>query len=251
LSVWFVVPAHGRHDLTSICLRLLADACAVLTDNGLEATAVVIADDENLDIARELGFATVEQDNMPLGRKFNDGFQLATDPQHNPRPADHVIPLGSDDWIDPELILTAPLPRPGSVTCFRQAAFVREDGRELTQLQIPFRTGVGIRILPAADIAQAGYRPAEDYELMRLDGSILRGIRKAIRQPTRILNHDLHPLQIVDWKTPGGNLYTYDSYVRYQRDPRIGDPFEMLADTYPGWALDAMRGVYHRQPVAA
>ena len=60
----------------------------------------MIADDENLDTAAELGFATVRRDNRFLARKYNDGIQLALDPSVNPRPADYAVPFGSDDWVD-------------------------------------------------------------------------------------------------------------------------------------------------------
>jgi hypothetical protein len=79
-SLWFIVPAHGRAQLARICLRQLRRTCDALTENGINATAVVIADDENLDTARELGFGTVERDNVSTSRKYNDGFQLAFDP---------------------------------------------------------------------------------------------------------------------------------------------------------------------------
>ena len=79
--------------LTAICLRQLRRTCDSLAENGVQATAVVIADDENLDTARELGFGTVDRDNRFISRRFNDGIQLACDPEFNPRPADYVVPL--------------------------------------------------------------------------------------------------------------------------------------------------------------
>ena len=78
VSLWFVVPAHGR-------LRADPDLPAAAAANlrrarRIEATAVVVACDENLDTARELGFATVQRDNQFLARRYNDGLQLALDP---------------------------------------------------------------------------------------------------------------------------------------------------------------------------
>lgn len=71
------MPAHGRLELASICLRQLRRTCDALTVNGIEATAVVVADDENLDAARALGFGTVERDNQFVSRRFNDGIEMA------------------------------------------------------------------------------------------------------------------------------------------------------------------------------
>src|SRR5690349_10276090 len=99
--VWFVVPVFGREELTAVCLRQLAWTCEQMARYDLEATAVVIGEDLSLDVAQELGFATVRRDNTQLGRKFNDGYQLACDPAYNPEPADYVVPCGSDDWVDP------------------------------------------------------------------------------------------------------------------------------------------------------
>lgn len=241
MSVWFVIPAHGRYEVTRVCLRLLAETCAELTDNGLEATAVVIADDENLDTASDLGFATVRQTNEFLGRKWNDGYQLATDPRYNPRPADHVIPFGSDDWIDPQLVLRAPLDDQ-RIVCFKQAAFVNETGTELATLTVPFQAGVGIRIIPRQLVAAAGHRPAEEDQRQGLDTSTLVRLRR--HSSVRLAHFDLHDLQIVDWKTRGGNLHTYAWYTRYHRGGRNPSPYQALQGVYPGWALDAMREVY-------
>lgn len=51
-SLWFIVPAHGRAQLARICLGQLRRTCDALNAEGIAATAVVIADDENLDTAR-------------------------------------------------------------------------------------------------------------------------------------------------------------------------------------------------------
>jgi hypothetical protein len=90
-SIWFVVPAHGRVDVSRICLAQLSATCKELTGRGYPTSAVVVADDENLDVAAELGFGTVERANSPLGRKWNDGYELA-----GRTAVDYVIPLGTD-----------------------------------------------------------------------------------------------------------------------------------------------------------
>lgn len=74
------MPVHGRATLAAICLRQLRRTCEALTEHGIDATAVVVGDDENLDTAADLGFATVVRDNAFTSRKFNDGIDLACDP---------------------------------------------------------------------------------------------------------------------------------------------------------------------------
>ena len=118
----------------------------------------MIADDENLDTAAELGFA-----NHPTATtafwpaKYNDGLQLACDPSVNPRPADYAVPMGSDDWLDYRILLRLP-PR-DAVLCFRQVAFVSEDGRTLTETVLRYEGGVGIRVYPRQLLEPSGYRP--------------------------------------------------------------------------------------------
>lgn len=94
-TLWFVMPAHGRLPLAQICMRQLRRTCDALTENGIEATAVVIADDDNLACARSLGFATVRRDNQFVSRKFNDGFQVACE---RPIGRNHDVLLGHGEY---------------------------------------------------------------------------------------------------------------------------------------------------------
>src|SRR3954449_8391328 len=98
-SLMFVVPVHGRLPLASICLRQLSRTCDTLNTEGVHASAVVVASQHDLAQLPEFGFGHVIRDNKYLGRKFNDGIQLAADPSYNPHPADYVVPCGSDDWV--------------------------------------------------------------------------------------------------------------------------------------------------------
>jgi hypothetical protein len=248
VTLWFVVPAHGRLELARVCLRQLRRTCDALSAERIEASAVVIASDENLDLAHELGFGVIAETGA-LGRKWNHGYQLACDPALNPRPVDYVVPMGSDDWIDPELILSAPLSQ-DHLTCFRRCAFVREDGRRLARLTINYPGGVGIRVIPRRLIEQAGYRPAEEHRRRALDTSTLQGLRRANfgRMPS-IVYHDLHDLQIVDFKSAAGQLNSYRACLRFTHARESEDVWDELATVYPGEAIEEMRAVYER-PIA-
>ena len=245
-SAWFIVPANGRSDHATVCLRQLARTCETLTENGLDASAVVVADDENLEQARDLGFATVRRENEPLGRKWNDGYQLAADTATNSRPARFTVPIGSDDWIDPYLLLTADL-REDRVTCFRQAAFVNEDGTRLAPVRIPYDGGIGIRVIPTRLLARAGYRPAEEDRKRAIDASVFRGLR----QPP-VHYHETHPLQIVDFKSHTDQLNPYHDCLRYLAGEESETPWDDLAEVFPADAVAEMRAVYSaRERVAA
>jgi hypothetical protein len=244
-SLWFIVPAHGRLELAQICLRQLRRTVDALEHEGTRASAVVIADDENLDTARELGFATVERDNRYTSRKFNDGIQLACDPRFNPHPVDYVVPLGSDDWVDWRLFHN--LPEPGWMVGFQRMAFVKEDGSELTVRHIRSEGGCGIRIWPREIMAKAGFRPADEDRQRGCDTSILVNLRNVTE--FRVEHRDLDPLQIVDWKSHGENLNPYDSLARHREELKR-DPFVVLAGRYPAEALTAMQGHYYGALVA-
>lgn len=247
MNLWFVMPAHGREELAAVCMRQLRRTCDSLTEHGIEATAVVIADDGNLDTARGLGFGTVERNNRFLAQKFNDGIQLALDPEVNPRPANYVCPIGSDDWIDYRILLT--LPSPDRVLGFRNLSFVREDGREISYAKVGYAGGCGMRVYPRELMALVGYRPADEDRKRACDTSILNNVRREwqARHPgydLLIAHLDTDPRQIVDWKTEGVQINDYRNITGVWRGERHDDPFEVLAGVYPDEALEDMRAFY-------
>lgn len=251
-TLWFLVPAHGRLDLARVCLRNLRRTCDVLTAEGIEASAVVVANDENLEVARELGFGTIREENGALGRRWNHLYQFACDPEYNPRPVDYVVPCGSDDWIDPELILSAPLSQ-DHLTCFRKCAFVREDGRKLARLSIGYVGGVGVRVIPRSFVERAGYRPADEHKRRAIDTATLRGLTKANfgRQP-EIVYHELHDLQVIDWKSEAGQLNSYKVCLRFTHARESDDVFGELSEFYQDSSIEEMREVYaNAKPIKA
>lgn len=239
--LWFVVPAHGRAELARICLEQLRRTCDALTDEGLDATAVVIADDENLRTARELGFGTIERDNRWLSRKFNDGIQLAMDPRYTSRPAHYVVPMGSDDWIDHRIVLQLP-ERNRMLVGFKRMAFVREDGLELSRSYVDYEGGCGIRIYPRRLMQALGFRPADEDRERGCDTSILVNVKRTVKQ-TEVAHRDVHDLQIVDFKSADVQLNGYSDLLRWRR-ARVPDPWLELREVFPAEAVDAMRAHY-------
>jgi hypothetical protein len=235
-------------ELARICLTQLRRTCDQLEREGVRATAVVIADDENLDTAYDLGFGTIERNNRFVSRKFNDGIQLATDPRFNPHPADYVVPFGSDDWADHRLFLE--LPPPNTMYGFQRMSFVREDGREITVRDLRYMGGSGIRIYPRQLMAPLGYRPAEEDRSRGCDTSILSNLIRHHDDRFHVQHRHLHDRQIVDWKTQGEQLNPYTSLLRWSGDEST-DPFVELAGYYPAEALEAMQTHYGRALVAA
>jgi hypothetical protein len=245
-SLWFIVPAHGRLPLARICLTQLRRTCDALEQEGTRASAVVIACDENLDTARDMGFATVERDNRFTSRRFNDGIQLACDKRFNPFPVDYVVPLGSDDWVDWRLFHN--LPAPNTMVGFQRMSFVKEDGTELTVRHIRSEGGCGIRIWTRQAMAAVGYRPADEHRTRGCDTSMLINVKAFF--DLRIEHRDLDPLQIVDWKSHGENLNPYDTLARHKQELKR-DPFAVLQGRYPAEALTAMQEHYYGALVPA
>lgn len=244
-SLWFVVPADGRAELTRICLKQLRHVCDRLGENGIDASAVVVACDENLDTAAELGFAVFARVNQPLSRKFNDGIALALDGRLNGRPADYVVPCGSDDWIDWRILTD--LPPPDAMLAFRQAAFVSEDGRQIISREIDYQGGVGIRVYPRQLLETLGYRPADEHRPRGCDTSIWVNVKRAQQREPKIIYGDRHLWQIIDWKSPGTQLNRFDDIAaRFRRGDRPADPFQVLAGLYPQDLLAEMAAHYER-----
>ena len=245
-SFWFIVPVHGRAALTSICLRQLRRTCDALTEEGIEATAVVIADRENLGALPDFGFGMVERDNRFLSRRFNDGIQLACDPRFNPRPVDYVVPCGSDDWVDHQIFLE--LPSSDTVLGFQRLSFVRPDGEEITSTCVDYVGGCGIRIYPRQVVEKLGYRPADEDRVRGCDTSILVNTQRAYPD-VKVVHREIDPRQIVDWKSEDEQVTSYETIFARHRGHKQPDPFDVLSDVFPAEALDEMQTHYGLVPV--
>lgn len=255
-TLWFVVPVHGRIELAAICLRQLARTCDELAEHEIEASAVIVADRTNLrDLRRQAGnligipatgrpgrFAAIERRNDFLSMRFNDGIQLACDPRFNSRPADFVVPCGSDDWIDYRILLE--LPQNRTVFGFKRMSFVREDGKQITRSFVNYRGGCGIRIYPRALVKALGYRPADEDRRRGCDTSILFNVTRAVPE-LQVEHRDLHDRQIVDWKTAGANVNSYRGVSIHTREVQ-DDPFAELAGVFPERSIAEMRAHYRR-----
>lgn len=239
-TLWFIVPVHGRVPLADVCMRQLRRTCDALIDDGIEATAVLIGNARRKPLADELGFGFVKRDNEFLGRKFNDGFQFACDPEVNPRPADFAVPFGSDDWIDHRILLE--LPGPKSVIAFKNVTVVRPDGKEMTARHLDNEGGPGIRIYPRELVATRGYRPADEDRSKGCDTSIFINLRKSVNFST--IYRKIDPRQLVDWKSEKVQVTPYDNFVGRRVIEKWPDPFEALQGRFPAEALSEMRALY-------
>lgn len=234
-GICFVVPAHGRLEIARVCLRQLRRTCDVLERNGHRASAVVVSDDENLDLAVENGFSTVRRDNAQLGRRVNDGYQTALDIAVNPYPFAYAIPLGNDDWIDPHWIL---LPMNGETVMTHLSTVVNEDCTRMSYLDIRF--GDGVRVYSRRTLQKVGFRPAEEHRKRAIDASTHNGTRNLAETIWR----DTHSLAIVDFKS-AENLNGYEGCrSHYGGGRETSDVWDELAKVYPAEAISEMQAVH-------
>lgn len=225
--VWFVTPAYLRFGLTEVCLRQRATVIAALAEAGIEGRCVVVADDENLDIARGLGFDVVERDNEWLGRRFNDGMEYA-----GTHGADFIVPIGSDSWIDPAYLL--PLPLPGRTRTSQRYAVVKAD--RLATIRVRDHRGAGPYMFHRDLLAKRGFRPAVDEISRGVDGSTMKALAPFVRPKDR----SLHALQYVGFRGEP-HITRYENLVRRWGEAEFADPWPRLAGVYPLELVEAAR----------
>lgn len=236
MTLWFVTPAFARYELTAVCLEQRRRVIAALAQEGVEARCVVVADDENLDIARGLGFNTVERNNDWLGRRFNDGMEYAG--KHG---ASRIIPIGSDSWIDPAYFLPL-VPRKYTLTSSFYSVVTAD---RLAELNISDTKGVGPYVFPRVAL-RPRFRPAKDEITHGVDTSTVKGIK--MRLSWR--RNDLHPLQYVGFRGVP-HLSSYDGLYQKWGVREDLDPWARLAEHYPLDLVERARSVLATQEAMA
>jgi hypothetical protein len=233
VTLWFVTPAFGRYELSALCFDQRVDVIRALAAEGIEARCVVVADDENLDLARERGFDVVEQDNEWLGRKFNDGIEYAFHAG-----ASRVIPIGSDSWIDPAWFL--PLTRKRETLTSRLYSVVTAD--RLAEIYVNDAKGAGPYVLAREALRSTKYRPARDDIKHGVDSSTIRGLRYQVRWHHR----ELHPFQYVGFRGIP-HLTPYRTLVDKWGVREHTDPWSILAEHYPAGLVERARTIMASQ----
>jgi glycosyltransferase involved in cell wall biosynthesis len=224
LTVWFVTPAFGRFELSEVCLRQRRSVIDTMKEQGVDAECVVIADDQNLEIARSLGFATVVRDNRWLGRKFNDGFEYAMR-----EGADWLVPIGSDDWIDPAYLL--PLP---SALARTSHFYAPVESTRLALVSIPTPEGAGPRMYHRSLLGR-NWRPSDERIRRGVDRSVLRSLGM-LRWEYR----DVHSLQYVGFRGPT-HITLYAKILDARGGEEHDDPWSMLARHFPPRMVEEAR----------
>jgi hypothetical protein len=236
VTVWVVIPAHGRIPVSRVAFAGIAWTLKVLRHRGIDVRALVIADDANIQVAQEHGFDTLVRPNRPLGRKWNDGYEHACR-----NGATHVMSCGSDDWIHPDLVLAMLRVQAGNaIVATRRSAAVAPDGREIALLTIPYEGGDGIRLLPLSLLKTVGCRPTSDSRDRAIDGAMRDQLTR--NAPIRWEYVETHPLHIVDFKTVD-NLTPFEKFAAAGYVTGIC-AFDTLSEHYPANLVAPARELY-------
>jgi len=140
-SLCFITPVWQRYELTEIVLKHRKLVCDELQSMGIDASSIIIGDDDNLDIALKLGFEVVERDNEFLSRKFNDGYEYAFSAGF-----DYCYPVGSDSLLTADQFMHnvgEELPVASHYYCM-----IHSSGMERIDVEIAVPGGIGPLIIP-------------------------------------------------------------------------------------------------------
>lgn len=209
-SVCFVSAAWRRFDVSRLVLMQRQRLCAELAARGVQATSLIVADDENLDIALEYGALTLEHPNDPLGAKANAGLL------HAAALADWVVWVGSDDWIHPDAFDPLLAEDDGEdgrarIIVGERLTMVDTTTGRLQLIKQCSKYG-GIPWLVESRLLRTRRGPIRPDLPRGLDGALVRGLRLT-QIPFRFVKHDMHEFRCVDFKTPE-NLSSFEGVRR-------------------------------------
>jgi hypothetical protein len=234
-SVWFVSPAHGRLGVTALALAQRRHLIDELADRGIDGYGVVVADDENLELAAEYGFEGWRIGNEYLGRRFNAGISFACR-----EGADFVVHIGSDDWMHVDCF--ARLPAPDTILSGRAITVADLEAGKMRRCHVPGRHGVIPWVIPRALLEASSFAPVKPEKRRGIDGSLVRGLGS---QP-RWLFHDPHPFARIDWKT-SANITPYALLSRnLGRGPELQAPWRQLEEFYPRDLVEQANDLHHQ-----
>lgn len=240
-NVWFVTPAYERFALSDICLDQRARMLRALP---FEAHAVVIADDQNLDIAKGYGLDVVECDNKFVGRKFNKGYQYAK--AHG---ATHVMPVGSDSFLSPEAFEGVNFGY-DAIGLIGLSSF-GPYGDERLDLGIKYPAGFGVGMVYPTQ--GTPHEMCSDTGQYGLDNSTWnrcgRGRLRVDFQEHRFYtycNFHSDDVQITDYASLAK---AFNRVIHHERDPDLA--LSVLRGHYDGDLIDRLQAIYAVRSVGA
>jgi hypothetical protein len=231
-SLIFITPVWQRYELTEICLISRRQLCDALEDHGIYATSVIIGDDDNLDIARALGFEVVERDNEFLSRKFNDGYETAFN--HG---FDYCYPVGSDSILTVDQFINTvgeDLP-----IASHYYSMIHVSGKERIDVKIEVPGGIGPLIIPVSMLQRCGSRPIQTDLRRGCDNAARQTI---LTQGIEILTREEHQWEHVAFQSGVTQITDYER-IRRVYDAEV---VEIVDGVFP-----EIEELYHPQIITA
>lgn len=236
-TLCFITPVYKRFELTRICLEERVWVCEQLSKLGIEATSVVIGNDANLKVAKQLGFHTKRQNNDWLSRKFNDGYEFSKD-------FDYVYPVGSDSFIDYKQFLNL---NPDNPVASRFYAMVHSTGKKLIDIWIHVPGGIGPLVTPTKFFEKCGYRPIQDDLKRGCDNGARRWL---LTQGHEIPFNDIHQYEHIGFQSGQVQISKDSGYERLKRVYRSKEHdiengiWGELLEIYPNFITEQIKDYY-------
>jgi hypothetical protein len=244
-ELWFITPAFRRFELTALCLDQRRRLCDELARAGVQANCVVVADDENLELARERGFEAVERRNNFLGMKFSAGYTHAMQ-----QGATHMMPIGSDSWMTPGLVLSLPFAADALGGTTRLSS-LRADGRERLDLEIDYGIGFGVASLYPRAAMDGVQHPCAPNISRGCDTSTYN--RTARQKEMAVEMVFYHAMEYTDFKSYDVQTTNWTKlrdrhYAKATRVATGDDAIEELRELYEDDLVDRLRDMYAERP---
>jgi hypothetical protein len=236
--LWFVTPVYKRFHLTKVCLEQRARMIERLP---FKAQCVVVGDDENLDVARDLGLEVVEKDNTYIGRKFNAGYLHAV--QHG---ATHCMPIGSDSWLHEDVFQSAKFTKRGGISIVGLSSF-SPNGLERADMAIKYPAGFGVgMIYPAHAVAaeNLGGKAADPKRQRGIDNSTWERVGKG---KVRLKFLEYQPYLYINFHSTEDSITDFRLLRKAKNRVRVyddQDPFGPLLDLYDHDLIEDLKTLY-------
>jgi hypothetical protein len=222
-----VSPAYRRFELSAVVFDQRLDLMRSLGAKGIEVRQIVVADDANLDLARERGFTTIEAPNV-VSDRFNAGMGRAGE-----MGADWIVPIGSDSWLDPHYLtgLYGGVVRTSEWYCHVTA-------ERLGEARVRRRPGAGPYVIARRYLEPVGFRPAKPGLMRHVDSSTIAGLAGA----PRFGYFHRHPFQYVGFRV-APYITSYASLMKAWGVREHDDPWTILGRHYPADLVERARRV--------
>lgn len=197
-----------------------------LAASGVTCETVVVADDENLDVAAEFGFDALDRPNI-LGARLNAGFRYAFI-----NGATHVAFVGSDDWLHPDFfqpVIEGRLRR-DQVLAGHNIAIVDMETGLLRRLGVRGPQGVSPWLIPVELLKD---QMVPDNATRGMEGHLHRSLLHG-----EWVFHDPHDLTRVDFKS-AVNMTPYQRVNRLLGYGAEESAWPVLAERYGSLAGEA------------